>query len=359
MLGAPYRVMFPLAAIWAVASVWLWQWGGARFGLSDPVRWHAHEMLFGLGGAALMGYLPTASASWTGRAPVCGWRVMGLAVCWGAARLGAIAGLGALAPLPFLWLAWLLWSEARIAGRGQKPGFLAFCIVAGGFSALVVEGVFPVLPGATLLFAGLFIAVGGRMVPAFLNRAVPGADQGLRADRAWLGWVGLCSLVTAAPVLALGWDRAGGVVLAVAGLTQLVRWLCWPLASACCEGLLTMLALGYLWLPLGLVAWAVALAFGASSTPALHLLLMGGMGGLVMAVSARAFARRTSIGLRARNGQIVAFSFVWVSVWLRVAEVLPEAAALWSTGWGLFLLTMLPGLRGPVPRPVFSGARQP
>src|SRR3989338_8068549 len=72
-----------LAALLAPA-VWLWPGGlGA-----DPLRWHLHELLFGMGGAAVGGYLLTALPSWTGAAGRVGPQGgRALALLWLLARL--------------------------------------------------------------------------------------------------------------------------------------------------------------------------------------------------------------------------------------------------------------------------------
>src|SRR5215813_9343215 len=53
-------------------------------GPADPVRWHAHEMLFGYTAAVLAGFLLIGTA---------GWRLALLACLWIAARLAIAAGL--------------------------------------------------------------------------------------------------------------------------------------------------------------------------------------------------------------------------------------------------------------------------
>lgn len=60
---APHRPFFLLAGLWAaiVPLAWL-----APPGLGpEPLSWHRHEMLFGMGGAAVGGYLLTALPAWT------------------------------------------------------------------------------------------------------------------------------------------------------------------------------------------------------------------------------------------------------------------------------------------------------
>lgn len=63
---AAHRPLFFCAGLCAllVPAVWLWP-GGLD---ADPVRWHLHELLFGMGGAAVGGYLLTALPAGPGQA---------------------------------------------------------------------------------------------------------------------------------------------------------------------------------------------------------------------------------------------------------------------------------------------------
>ena len=78
VLGLGARPFFVLAAAWAVVAVGVWPavFAGtlALPGAFAPVDWHAHELIFGYGGAVVAGFLLTAIANWTGRPPVAGLR---------------------------------------------------------------------------------------------------------------------------------------------------------------------------------------------------------------------------------------------------------------------------------------------
>ena len=50
--------------------------------------WHAHEMLYGYVAAVIAGFLLTAIPNWTGRLPVCGWPLAGLALLYYSLDLG-------------------------------------------------------------------------------------------------------------------------------------------------------------------------------------------------------------------------------------------------------------------------------
>src|SRR3974390_1080761 len=98
-----FRPFFLAAGFWGAFGILLWlpQYLGAltlptHFG---PLDWHIHEMLYGYVAAAVAGFLLTAIPNWTGRLPVNGWPLAGLApllVGGGGAGLVSVA-IGGLA----------------------------------------------------------------------------------------------------------------------------------------------------------------------------------------------------------------------------------------------------------------------
>jgi len=78
-----------------------------------PLRWHAHEMFFGFGMAALGGFLLTATKNWVG---VRGWHggaLLFLAAAWLLDRIAL--GFGAHWPAALFWPATLLFQVALVA----------------------------------------------------------------------------------------------------------------------------------------------------------------------------------------------------------------------------------------------------
>lgn len=363
--AASYRVMFALAAIWAALAVALWEWGPQHPAMS-PALWHAHEMLFGFGGALLAGYLPTACAGWTGRAPLSGWPVAVLAGLWLAARLALwvpvpVALAQVTSAAMFVWLALVLIVEGWRGKGAMRAGFVVFVLAAAALSAGVQGDVIPgrIVPFAVAAFAALLMLVGGRMGAAFLVREAQrqGAVQG--HDSTVLGVAAALLVALGVAAQSLGAPLAGGVALILAGSIAAARMIGWPLRQVRRNALLAMLLAGYLWLPLGLIVWGASLIGIAPVAPAraLHAVVMGAMGGLGIAVAARASARRGlggPGGLVARGPAIVAALLIWLGTWARLVEANPVAAGLWIAGWVLFLVAHLASLRGPVPRPIFS-----
>lgn len=119
-----FRLFFPLTALYA--ALWPFQWVFV-FGLDLPFArvnapglWHAHEMIFGAFGAALLGFITTAIPEWTDTERLRGRQLYALASLWGVGRLVGFLGmdalnlLGALADAGWIaalaaYVAWTSW----------------------------------------------------------------------------------------------------------------------------------------------------------------------------------------------------------------------------------------------------------
>ena len=81
-----FRPFFLSGASWAAIAMLLWilQWyGDIEVRTTLPaLDWHIHEMLYGYVAAVIAGFLLTAIPNWTGRLPINGAPLMGLAGLW-------------------------------------------------------------------------------------------------------------------------------------------------------------------------------------------------------------------------------------------------------------------------------------
>ena len=86
-----FRPFFLGAALWSAVGILLWvrqYFGEISLPLGmNALDWHIHEMIYGYVAAAIAGFLLTAIPNWTGRLPVCGLPLAGLALLWAAGRL--------------------------------------------------------------------------------------------------------------------------------------------------------------------------------------------------------------------------------------------------------------------------------
>lgn len=359
---APHLPFFLLAALWAGLVPLVWPAPGL---VCDPVAWHRQELVLGVAGAAMAGYLLTALPHWTGGGGAGPWVTRGLALAWVTGRvLGgpclpdtlALVGL-CLLPVALAAALALPVIAARVWGRLPMALAPLVLIVIGVRLRLDSDGL-----TAGLGLALLVALVGGRILPAFLH-ARAGADSTTRlpvpvAARA----ADLMLALALAGHLAEAGPRLVGVLLLVAALGQALRMARWPLAqglSGWPSDLVALLA-AWVWLPVGLalVGLSHGFATGLPLPAALHALTMGLMGSMILAVMARAWARRVPGALRLGPVLALAIALVHVAAILRLGQPDPTLAAVcWSAGWALACAAALVALFCPVSHPVLSARR--
>ena len=368
--SAGFRPFFLVAAIWAALAVPAWLavyvHGYPLPAALPAMYWHAHEMIYGYGLAAVAGFLLTAIPNWTGRLPVRGTPLAGLAVLW---LLGRIA---AFTPAPWLDLAFPLALTAVVAREVASArnfhnlpvvailgvlfaGNLLVQLHALGIAYTAALG--NRIGVATLLL--LIALIGGRIVPSFtrtwMARELPDARP--PAQHSALDWaclvLGLCGLaawvVAAESPFSFALEIAGGVALGV----RLARWR--GLATVR-EPLLFVLHLGYGWLAGGLAFAGVNgfLGWMPAGAP-LHALTVGAIGTMTLAVMTRASLGHAGRPLHAGLGTSTIYLLVTLAAALRVAApLLGEHTALstaiagcaWSAAFALFALLYGPLLVG-------------
>src|SRR5690606_14867516 len=88
-----FRPLYLLATLWAICSVSVWVFAPAAVNLPlSGMYWHAHEMLWGFIGTIAVGFLLTASATWTGINPLFGRPLALLCLTWLMSRLLFLVG---------------------------------------------------------------------------------------------------------------------------------------------------------------------------------------------------------------------------------------------------------------------------
>ncbi|MGB8640154.1 MAG: NnrS family protein, partial [Pseudolabrys sp.] len=259
-----FRPFFLAAGLWAIVGILLWipQYMGK---LSvpmylSPLDWHIHEMLYGYVAAVIAGFLLTAIPNWTGRLPVNGWPLAGLAALWLAGRLAILisAQLGGLVAA-IIDTAFLV-TLAMVAGRE--------IVVGENWRNLRVLGVLVVLVLGNIVFHaevlmtgtadyGTRIAIaavvlmvsliGGRIVPSFTNNWLTRNNPGRMPVP--FSQFDLVALVISAFAL-VAWiiapaHRLSGVLLIVAGCLQAVRLARWAGDRTVADRLVLVLHIGY------------------------------------------------------------------------------------------------------------------
>lgn len=353
LLALGFRPFFLAAGIAAVVLMALWLsiyalgWdAGVYYG---AIAWHGHEMVFGYAVAVMGGFLLTAVRNWTGVTTARGPLLLALVVLWLAGRIvpftgtvvppGIIAAVD-LAFLPSLALA--IFVPIYRAGQGRNVQFPAILLALTAANALThpAFGLGPEWQSRGLWFAVGLIAVvitvmGGRVIPFFIERAVPGARPA-----SWRVLDG--ASILAVVMVALAWllfrdHVAAALLAAAAGLLNGWRLLGWHVRGLWREPLLWVLYLGYGWLVAGLLLQGAA-GFGlVSPFVALHALTAGGIGVLTLGMMPRVSLGHTGREMRAPAGLPAAFVLVNLAALARTAgpALFPSAYTGWISAAGL------------------------
>lgn len=367
-----FRPFFLSAAVFAGVAVlcWMFLLDGviALSGPFAPTDWHVHEMLFGYASAVIAGFLFTAIPNWTGRAPKHGWPLVFLFILWLAGRL-ACGGLFGLDPVGVM-LADLAFLAAIVAATITE-------IVAGrNWRNLMVVVPVLLLLGANLVFhlevqfsgvsdigrrlgtgviVFLITLIGGRIIPSFTRNWLA-KRNGDRLPVPMNRFDAVCLLTGGAALL--GWSfypegpLTGGAMLGAAGL-QAMRLSRWQGARTWRSPLLVMLHIAYAFVPLGLAAAGAASIGWLPSAAGAHLLGIGAIGGMTMAVMIRASLGHTGHKLEAGPLLTIAAGMVFSAALIRACfpdayvgglSGLWIAAGFWIAGFAIFSLKIGPYL---------------
>ena len=92
VLSCGFRPFFLASSAYGVVLmlIWLGFWQGMdaiSSAYGGPIVWHAHELIYGFGMAAVLGFLTTAVPEFTGKPELQGHRLLNLVFLWGLGRL--------------------------------------------------------------------------------------------------------------------------------------------------------------------------------------------------------------------------------------------------------------------------------
>ena len=355
-LALGFRPFFLLAGLSAVLLMALWL-GMLMGALPAPayygaVYWHGHEMLFGYTAAVIAGFLLTATKNWTGFQTLRYWPLAGLALLWILGRLlpwlavpGWLIALvdGAFLPLLALALAFPLFRSRQkhnipfvflllVMGLGNGMVHLALLgLFAGGVAIGNMIGMGMVLT--------LLVVMGGRVIPFFIERGLPGAQirkwdvveklalPGLLlyvlVQAVWPTTV-LAALVTLAVAVLHGWRVTGWYQVRI--WTNPMLWVLW---------------LGYAFIVVGLLAQALGNLGLVPVLMSLHLLTVGGIGVLSLGMMARVAIGHTGRPMQAHRVTQLAFVLLVGAAVVRglLPLLFPELYLWWlKIGGTLWLL---------------------
>lgn len=366
VLSYGFRPFFLAAGLWAVAAMVLWvaaltmDWRvGGSYG---PVNWHAHEMVFGYTGAALAGFMLTAIPNWTGRLPVSGLPLLGLVLVWLAGRAALLfpdaigIEVALLVEGLFLPLLFLVALREIVAGRNWKnlKIVLALAVLSaanGWFHLAVIWGESTASAGrlGVSSWVMLIALVGGRIVPSFTrNWLAKRRSATLPKPFGVFDQLTLVQTLVALIFWVVAPDHwLTGIMCVVAGVLQALRLGRWRGWLAPREPIVFVLHVAYGFLALGLIMLA-SVSWGLlTEASAVHVLTIGAIGGMTMAVMTRAALGHTGRPIVASPLTIAAYVFLCLATLVRpMVDLFPQhyylvfaiSGLLWVLAFTAFLL---------------------
>lgn len=370
----PYRVLFPLGALFAVAGVAPWIVAALAPG-PWPGLLHAGLMIQGFELCFVTGFLLTAMPAFTHGEKCRPWELAvataGAAAFGALQALGLAAAAGAAYALTLLFALVTLARRVRLGGAAPPEEFLLVGLgvllgVAGGaLQALAAAGVLAEPAprfGLRLVSRGmmpaLVLGLGGLLVPTFAMMKDPLAIVGVaRAGQ---------RLPRRAFVLAIGALLVGALVLEARDAPGAGAW------TRAAAGLASTMLAWKLWRPPGrnvtlswalwAAGWCVALGLlAAAALPAYeitawHVVFVGGYGLLTLAIATRVVVSHGGHEMREEGlvlGSAVVAAVI-LALLLRVAGngASPEAlsfgalaAGAWAFAWAWWLARAWPLVR--------------
>lgn len=384
VMGEGFRVFFLFAGLYGLFAGLAWGgwlatlagvelWADAPYAMSPPM-WHAHEMIFGYASAALGGFFLTAVPNWTGAPAARHVYIAAAAALWLAGRV-ALWFSGVIDPVivAVLDLAFVPVLAAKIATqliRRPKPQNMVFLLlltfiwVANLLTHLdwigVADGSLAVGLRAGLLALCAMIAIlGGRITPAFTRNAMKRAglpESAWPVSREWLEKGNMVMALLLPPLVLLGLNFfAAGLGVAL-GAAQLLRLTGWRGVWAMRQPILFALHLALGMLGLGLILWGLAVFGLGGEIGAVHVLGIGCVGGMTLAVMSRAALGHSGRALIAPAPVVVAYGAIataavlrWVGAGLdaQYLTAMLVADGLWVCAMALYVVAMWPALVGP------------
>lgn len=346
-----FRFFFLAGPLFGIAAIAVWiGWlaihaaGGVLVVIPfapPPHQWHAHEMIYGYGGAVIAGFFLTAVPNWTGAQPARTVYIASIAALWAAGRIAvffssSVPGwIGLVLDVAFVpILAIKLAQNLLQRPKPQNLMFLALLALLTVGNAIVHLDWMGIIDGGAaagnrlglFTLAALIAVLGGRVTPAFTRNALNRGDAAdrLPVTRPRLDQAGIGSAIALAIIVPLEPDdRLLAFVALLAGISNGARLAGWRGTAVLDRPILWSLHLGFAFLAIGYLALA-AHWFGApiGEASALHLVAIGSIGGMTLAVMSRAALGHTGRPLVVARP--IAFAYG-----LMASAALVRSAGLW------------------------------
>lgn len=364
-----FRPFFLLAGVAAAVLILTWvaafAWGRLGPNYYGSIEWHGHEMVFGYAVAVAAGFLLTAARNWTGIQTVSGTPLAFLAGLWFLGRIvpffpnllpNWVIAAADLAFLPAVAaaLGWPLWQARHF----KSFAFVLVFVLLGGANAVIHLERLGVLAGggrqalyfAVDLIVLLIVIMGGRVIPFFIEKALPGVRM-----RSWpvVEAASVSGMVLLAAVEALysGSEAVGAAALFATAANGL-RFAGWWSGRVWRVPLLWVLHGGYGWLVVGLALKVAASAGWVAPSLAVHALTAGAIGLTTLGMMARVALGHTGRPLRLPRGMAAGFLILVLAGGVRVllpmffpAQYLSWivlSGGLWTVAFVIFVVLYSP-----------------
>ena len=352
-LALGFRPFF-LLAIWFAVLLMLASLGGFATGIwhynyFDLPLWHAHEMVFGYAVAVIAGFLLTSVRNWTGLPTPSGTSLLLLALLWLTPRLLSavpfLPGVGfALLDLLFLpVLAVVIGRPILKSKQAHNYPIPVLLILLGLCNAVVHLEVLALLEAvssqalqiAVVIIIALIAVIAGRVVPFFMQRSIgarPSAHKLIEK-------LALPSVLLVAVTIAIDnpWLIINATLLAA--VIHGLRLISWFDRAVLKEPMLWILHVGYAWLVVGFLIYAIALLMDLPTMHAIHAWTLGGIGMFTLGMMTRVALGHTGRTIQALAWIPAAFILMFIATLMRVIlpmiklELLDMSVHISATCW--------------------------
>ena len=369
-----FRPFFLAAGVAAVTllSIWLFLYsaGGRESTYYGSVGWHGHEMLFGFAVAVISGFLLTAVRNWTSIPTLSGKPLAALAGLWLLGRIlpffpeALPSWLIATTDFLFLPIVAIALSVPLLKSGMKRNLIFIAVLLAMALANLLIHlqqlGFTnnTAALGTTLIINLIILLItimGGRVIPFFIERALPGATV-----KRWRSIEVLAITTVLALVVADLFPSAGPITLVIAlfaAASHGVRYVGWHNHRLWSVPLLWVLFSSYGWIIIGFLLKALAASGSVSPFLALHAFTVGGIGMLTLGMMARVSLGHTGRKMAAGRLLVLAFFLINLAALVRVLFplALPEfyphfiylSGGLWIGAFLLFTIAYTPVLTRP------------
>ena len=376
LLRLGFRPFFLSGAVFSIIAIilWLLMYKGTinLSPLGGGYWWHIHEMVFGFGTAIIAGFLLTAVQNWTGVRGAQGTTLLVLFLVWLAGRIVLLMPnifspiLISIIDLSFLPAVAYVLAKPLIAIKQYRNLFFVPLLLLFTFANVEMHLAIYIPDTFNVTFAGytgvmlvtfLMSVMAGRVTPMFTAN---GTKTTKATPLPWLDMAANGSLAVIVFSLLLepmvGFSHQFfGISLIVAGLFQTMRWLRWRPWITLGIPLLWSLHIAIKFIAYGLIILGASyLIPEVPSNHMWHLLTVGGMGGLILAMISRVSLGHTGRPLTPPKIMTAAYIFIVLAALVRTFGPLisPEKTSVfidisgtfWLLAFGIFVITYAPRL---------------